>query len=88
MTTAVLIVVLGSAAVAFLIRFFIALSMDWPKEKCHVVRISRPAAETPWPSLRSQSELLFQDEEFVGSNAESWRARPCAAPSRAVRRAR
>jgi hypothetical protein len=87
MTTTVLIIVLGAAAVGFLVRFFIALCMDRPKEKCHVVHIVRPAVQGSSPLLRPEREQLCEEEEVGSSRDHAWLA-GIAVPSMPVRRAR
>jgi hypothetical protein len=86
MTIIVVIILIGAAAVAFLVRFFIALCKEQPSEKCHVIHIltrfnGLKQDENSWVSPRCDM-LGRLAEPAIGVRSPT--ADLCRAPSETI----
>lgn len=72
MTTSIAMAVIGVGAVAFMVRFLVALSRE-PHTKCHVVHVARwqesPVLAPPAPSV--SRAFLYADPTRAQSVARS-----------------
>lgn len=66
----VLITVVGIGAIAFMVRFFIALCQDGPSGTCHIVHVLRNSemGRSPAPPVSATQALAF------AAPPQSWRS--------------
>jgi hypothetical protein len=70
MATTVLFIIVGVAAVAFMVRVLIAFCTDRPKQRCQIIRITRAAAGSS-RALPERAPEPFSEEEVVPADFSS-----------------
>jgi hypothetical protein len=95
MATIVAFTLIGTAALGFLVRFFIALCKEQPSERCHVVHIltrfdGLKRNEDWWgdPNYDAATHVVAQAIGAGSPQTASWRAPVETIPSTTLRRAR